>query len=129
MMHVFDYDDFGPQILASGLLGPDCYSFGACCCMERGDSFQVRVVVHRADTERAKVLKRYPSGPEVGDYRLVTSVDARAYLLRNLAELRTDKGEDRIPALEARLGATLARLDALFPKEPTRGDKAGARTD
>jgi hypothetical protein len=82
------------------------------------------VVVHGADTERSQVLGRYPSGPEVGDYRLVTVVDARAYLLRNLAELRTEKGQDRIPALEARLGATLARLDALFLGEPTKGAKA-----
>jgi hypothetical protein len=120
MMHVFDYDDFGPQVLASELLGPDCYSFGACCCMEPGDSFQIRVVVHRSAAERSQVLTRYPSGTEQGDYRLVTLADARAYLRKNLTDLRADKDEDRIPALEARLGATLAKLDALFPGEPSR---------
>jgi hypothetical protein len=118
-MHVFVYEDFGPQVMAGALLGPECYPFGACCCAEPSDSFDVRVVVHR-DVDPSEVARRYPTGPDLGDYRLVPLAKARAYLVARIAELRAgrepDDGEAQC-ALELRLERTLASLDRFFSLE------------
>jgi hypothetical protein len=118
-MHVLVYEDFGPQVMAEALLGPECYSFGACCCSEPSDSFDVRVVVHR-DTEPAEVARRYPTGPDFGDYRLVPLAKARAYLVARISELRAGREPDdgrALRDLESRLARTLASLDLSFPRE------------
>ena len=118
-MHVFVYEDFGPRVMADALLGIDCYPFGSCCCSEPSDAFDVRVVVHR-DVEPSEVARRYPTGPDLGDYRLVPVAKARAYLVARIAELRAGREPDdgrALRDLESRLEGTLARLDRSFPLE------------
>ena len=118
-MHVFVYEDFGPQIMAEALLGPDCYSFGACCCSEPSDSFDVRVVVYRGASP-SEVARRYPTGPDLGDYRLVPLEKARAYVVARLAELRAGREPDdgrELRELESRLERTLASLERSFSQE------------
>lgn len=109
------YGDFGPQALASGLLGQDCYSFGDCCCMELGDRFDIRVVVIDGITKDA-AKARYVTGPETGDYRVVTKAEALAFLREALRDQRSWSAEDRIPTLEATLAKTEARITSAFAK-------------
>lgn len=106
-MQVFAYADFGPQAAAHELLGLECY--GECCCSELTDSFDVRVVVF-AGVDRAQVSARFVSSAKLGDYRLVALPDALGYLETTLAQLQQGSGADRIPALEATLQTTLAKL-------------------
>jgi hypothetical protein len=109
-MVVLDYGDFGPQEMAYELIGFDCY--GACCCREPGDSFDVRVVVHDGASEAA-ARARYPTGPDTGDYRVLDVTAARAYLDANLADLASWPAEDRLPEIEATLRATKERLESV----------------
>lgn len=109
------YDDFGPQALAGRLLGQDCYSFGECCCMELGDRFDVRVVVTDGISKEA-ANARYVTGPETGDYRVVTKAEALAFLREALRDQRSWSAEDRIPTLEATLAKTEARITSAFAK-------------
>ena len=110
-MHVFRYEDFGPQALAVQLVGMECY--GDCCCMEIGDSFDVRVVVY-AGVSEVEARARYVNGPETGDYRFVPAAEAKAFVATNLADIEGWPGEDRIPALERTLRATRDRLATTF---------------
>lgn len=114
-MHVLKYDDFGPQSLAGTLLGEDCYSFGRCCCMEHGDSFEVRVVVYEGVSED-DVRARYPTGPDTGDYRLVRAAEAKGFVTEQLKDLESWPAEDRIPTLEAELRSTRDRLVKAFER-------------
>ncbi|MFT3771464.1 MAG: hypothetical protein QM820_39115 [Minicystis sp.] len=116
-MAVFSYDAFGPQALAGQLIGEDCY--GACCCMEYGDAFDVRVVVYQGVTE-AEVRGRYVTAPDVGEYRLVTASDARRFVTEQLAELERWPSEDRLPSLEQQLRDTRDRLARELPEPATR---------
>lgn len=109
-----DYGDFGPQALAHPLLGQDCYSFGECCCGEVGDQFDIRVVVVRG-LSIAEAKAKYPTGPELGDYRIVTVAEALTFVRDALRELEASSPEDRIPTLEAKLRATQRRIEQAFP--------------
>ncbi|MBX3219111.1 MAG: hypothetical protein KF795_01250 [Labilithrix sp.] len=113
-MHRFAYADFGPPSLAHSLLGQECYVFGACCCAEPTDSFEVRVVVY-AGVDEAAVRARYVTGPETGDYRLVSARAAKSFVAKHLAELESGSPSDRIPELEKTLRGTRERLAKAFP--------------
>ncbi len=108
---LLDYGHFGPQALAAVLLGEDHYPFGAWCCSEYGDRTDVRVVVTRnISLDDAKT--RYPTGEEIGDYRIVPAEDAIAFIRASLRDLRSWRTVDRIPTLERKLEETEARIVA-----------------
>ncbi|APR77183.1 Hypothetical protein A7982_02530 [Minicystis rosea] len=87
----FRYGDFGPQIMAAGLIGEEPYSWApACGCWQPGDVFDVRVIVHHG-LSREKVEALYPSASGLRDYRYVARDEAIRYLDRSIAELRRDK--------------------------------------
>lgn len=117
-MHVYTYGDFGPQALASQLLGSEVYTFGPQCCFEPDDEFDVRVVVYAATTTEEAARRRYPSGPTLGDHRIVGAAAALAFVEDNLRELQGWPAEDRIPTLEQTLAATRDRLRRQFPARP-----------
>lgn len=119
-MLVFAYADFGPPAAAHALLGLDCY--GDCCCSRLTDTFDVRVVVF-AGVERAQVSARYVSTAELGEYRLVALADALHYLETTLADRQHGAVEDRIPALDQVLQATMHKLRRDFAV----GDTSSAR--
>ncbi len=106
-MQVFAYADFGPQVAADKLLGADCY--GDCCCGQPTDRFDVRVVVF-AGVDRTQVAARFVSSATLGEYRLIELPAALRYLETTLAELQQGADQDRIPALERVLQATLSKL-------------------
>lgn len=104
---VLAYDDFGPQVLAGQLLGPEWWSWEAGGSWEPDDAFDVRVVVFRGRT-RAQVATRYPTVKDRSDYRLVPLRDALRFLDEALAD-------PDVPAtLRDRLRRTRTRIvDAL----------------
>lgn len=110
---VLRYEDFGPQVLAQGLLGADCYVFGACCCSEPDDRFDVRVVVYVGPEQGLR--DTYPSGPTRGDYRLVTRKAALDHLDAALRDLDEPGQDEVLKKLAARLRATRAALVTALP--------------
>lgn len=110
---VLRYEDFGPQVLAEALLGAECYSFGACCCSEPDDRFDVRVVVYVG--AEGELRDRYPSGPTRGDYRFVPRNAALAHLDAALRDLDEPGQDEVLKKLAARLRATRAALVTALP--------------
>ncbi len=103
---LFRYDDFGPQVLASRLIGMDWWSWEAGGSFEPTDSFDVRVVVFR-DRTVEQVAARYPTIEKASDYRLVSRESALRYLDEAERELRASpKGPD-----EYDFGPLISRLE------------------
>lgn len=105
---VFRYEDFGPQALAASLLGAECYPFGACCCSEPDDRFDVRVVVYTGP--EGDLREKYPSGPTLGDYRFVPRTAALTHVDAALRDLEWAGADDGLTGLVARLRATRKTL-------------------
>lgn len=109
---VFRYEDFGPESLATPLLGAECYPFGACCCSEPDDRFDVRVVVYTGP--EGDLREKYPSGPTLGDYRFVPRTAALAHVDAALRDLEGAGADDGLTGLVARLRATRKTLVEAF---------------
>ena len=122
--HLYAYEEFGPQALAGQLLGAEWYEFSDCACFEPGDRFDIRVVVYGGGMTEAAVRGRYPSGPALGDYRVVRAAEAIGFVREQLRDLEGWAEEDRIWSLEGTLRGTLARLEREFP-EAARGVDRG----
>ena len=101
---VLAYDDFGPQVLAGELLGPEWWQWEAGGSWALDDRFDVRVVVYRGMT-LAEAQAEYPTVEGRADYRHVSYDDAMAFLERALVE--TD-GEPSLRRLHEELAATRA---------------------
>jgi hypothetical protein len=105
---VLDYDDFGPQAMAFGLLGMQWWQWEAGGSWEPGDRFDIRVVVYRGIT-LAAVQAEYPTVEGRADYRYVSYDDAMAYFERSMAEIE-DEDEPLLRGLHGELAATRARV-------------------
>lgn len=115
-----NYDAFGPQAMAFGLLGMEPYRFlDSACCFEPGDRFDVRVVVYRdaGAGDQAAAAARYPTSAATGDYRLVSVATALVYVDDNLPDLRGDPPAERLRSLEADLGRLRATLVDYFGEQ------------
>lgn len=106
------YADFGPQAAAAQLLGPQWWQWRAGGSWERGDSFEIPVVVYRGLTE-AEVRARFPTVPERSDFRLVPYDAAIAYL--DATESSLTDAEGPLVPLRAELARTRARIVAALP--------------
>lgn len=108
---VFRYDDFGPDVMARELLGPQWWSWARACCFEPNDKFDIRVVVYR-DRALADVRARYPTIENESDYRYVERDAALRYLDGAIADLSPDEDEEwpHQPALRRRLEETRAAI-------------------
>jgi hypothetical protein len=125
--HLYKYEDFGPQALAGQLLGAEWYVFSDCACFEPGDRFDIRVVVYGGGMSAAAVRRRYPSGPALGDYRVVRATEAIAFVREQLRDLESWADEDRIVSLEGTLRATRVRLEREFPEAARAVDRGRGR--
>lgn len=115
---VLAYADFGPQVMASELLGMEWWQWEAGGSWEPGDAFDVRVVVYRGMT-LAEVQAEYPTVVGKADHRYVSYDEAMAYFDRSLAELEDDPSLAR---LHEELAVTRARVrETLGAAEPGAG--------
>lgn len=92
---VFDYEDFGPQVVASEIVGVEWWQW-----QTHGDSkpieCDVKVVVYRGIALKA-VQEKYPLDSEQNkDYRYLEYEDALAYLDRKIDENVIDAVTDRL---------------------------------
>jgi hypothetical protein len=126
---LYEYGDFGPQAMAWQLLGMEWYVFSDCACFEPGDRFDVRVVVYGGGMSAATVRRRYPSGPALGDYRVVRAVEAIAFVREQLRDLESWAEEDRILSLEGTLRATRVRLEREFPEAARAVERGRVRVN
>jgi hypothetical protein len=84
------YDDFGPQALASELLGMQWWSFKNGGSWAPNDSFDIRVVVYRTGArDRVRAVFRTDAKRSL-DYRLVPYAKAIGWLDARIAELSKD---------------------------------------
>lgn len=110
---VLPYDAFGPQAMAHTLVGFAWWSWEGGGSYGPGDTFDVRVVVHR-DGERAAAEQRWPTVPALEqDRRLVSRSEALGWLDERIAELA---GEPEFQGLREELRATRARIERELPE-------------
>lgn len=105
---VFQYSDFGPQVIANELIGMEWPSW-----QTHGDSkpakSNVNVVVY-SDINLTKLKQLLPKNEEKGiDYRYVTKTQATHYLDEKIAE-------NVLPSLTFELSKTLEKIDTYFSK-------------
>jgi hypothetical protein len=99
---IFNYEDFGPQVVAHELIGMDWWQWQA-----HGDSrpkkYDIKVVVYK-DTPLETVKKNYPVIPEKRqDYRYLEYKAALQYLNQIIEE-------DAIPSLTNKLKLTREKV-------------------
>jgi hypothetical protein len=105
---LFEYDDFGPQVMAFQLLGMGWWSWSGGGSWEMCDEFDVRVVVYEpADAD--EVARLYPTVENESDYRLVSRPDALTFLDTQIADLASDDSEI-MQSLRASLQRTRATI-------------------
>lgn len=106
---VLPYDAFGPQAMSFGLVGFGWWQWEAGGSFGPGDTFDIRVVVHR-DGERDLAARVHPTVPGVWDRRYVSRSDALAYLDRSLAELAQMGGFEALTEELRHTRAAIAKL-------------------
>jgi hypothetical protein len=106
--YVVPYEDFGPQVIASDLVGMDWWQWQA-----HGDSrprrYDIKVVVYRG-LALDHVQARYPVIPEKNkDYRYVEYAAALEYLDQKI-------NEDVLPQTTAKLKSTKRKIIRVLGK-------------
>ncbi|MBN2582043.1 MAG: hypothetical protein JXL80_03175 [Planctomycetes bacterium] len=113
---VLSYDDFGPSVASSVLLGDPWYQWEPHGHDEPYD-YNIKVVVHR-EGQRQEAEARFPivKGPvdygsvdEAADFRYVECGQAIAHLKKIIARIGLEDGLDE---LLARLRQTLGKIEA-----------------
>ena len=107
----FEYEDFGPQVMAHELLGMDWYQWQPHGDPDPNSTDRVRVIVY-IDIELSKVQKLYPVDPRKNqDYRYVHIDRAISFLQNKTKELdEYEDDETNFAQLRKRLQNTLNRL-------------------
>ena len=84
---VFDYDDFGPQILAHEVIGFQWYQWNSSGDSDPGKVDNIKVVVYWYEPIE-KIKKKYPvNRDKKKDYRYLSFYKAMKYLDSSIAKL------------------------------------------
>ncbi len=96
---VLDYDDFGPQCVAYEFIGYDLYQWEEWADGLDLSKMEIKVVVYDMGW-KAEAMKRYPVIVDKQDYRYVSAMAARGYLIEQIEECHKymqeakEEGED-----------------------------------
>jgi len=114
MVEIFDYDDFGPQIMCHQLIGFQWFQWNSHGSSHPGIVDHIKVVVYEG-LPPAEVQRRYPVEPKHRrDYRHLRASAARAYFRERIAELSSPRNRD--PLLAQLVVKFQRNLDRLSPR-------------
>lgn len=115
---VLSYEDFGPQVVAHELLGPEWYQWDSHGYESDDFEYNINVVVFDGVSEEA-VSARYKTVVGEVDYRYVSKPNAVRYLKRKISECESAIREDDLPGVQGiveTLTVTLRLIESMDRK-------------